>query len=195
MALLLAAAFCSLRASVSVPRPTAHLSTGSPHAAPKSCTYYDTTQWLTAGSPPTASDSGFGSSRCGGKRVQDGACVGQVGRVEAFGEPSVDRCKQGVRLVAPAVLAPEPREADGRAQLEQLGRLAAATSIACRKQTSAAAGSDCAISPFFRCSSASTQTSPVRADIASASSRTSSARSDRPMRAYTSASMALVSGP
>src|SRR4051794_36873131 len=41
----------------------------------------------------------------------------EVGRVEALGEPGVDRCEDVERLAAPALVAPEPGQARGRAQL------------------------------------------------------------------------------
>src|SRR4029077_1549204 len=47
----------------------------------------------------------------------------QVARVEAFGEPGVDRGEEGAGLVALALTLPEPRQAGRGAQLEHLGLL------------------------------------------------------------------------
>src|ERR1043166_6605987 len=47
----------------------------------------------------------------------------QVARVEAFGEPGVERGEEGAGRVALALALPEPRQAGGGAQLERLGLL------------------------------------------------------------------------
>ena len=47
----------------------------------------------------------------------------QIERVEAFGEPAVDRSKQFARLLHLALIAPEVSEAHGRAELPGLGLL------------------------------------------------------------------------
>src|ERR1700756_2015101 len=44
----------------------------------------------------------------------------QVARVEAFGEPGVERGEEGAGRVALALALPEPRQAGGGAQLEGL---------------------------------------------------------------------------
>ena len=48
----------------------------------------------------------------------------KVARVEAFGEPGVERGEEGAGGVAFALALPEPRQAGGGAQLERLGLLA-----------------------------------------------------------------------
>src|SRR5439155_10695148 len=47
----------------------------------------------------------------------------QVARVEAFGEPGVERGEERAGRVTLALALPEPRQAGGRAQLERLGLL------------------------------------------------------------------------
>ena len=47
----------------------------------------------------------------------------EVARVEAFGEPGIERGEEGAGGVALAQALPEPRQAGGRAQLERLGLL------------------------------------------------------------------------
>src|SRR5439155_20563566 len=47
----------------------------------------------------------------------------QVARVEAFGEPGVERGEERAGRVALALALPEPRQAGGGAQLERLGLL------------------------------------------------------------------------
>src|SRR5689334_14697457 len=49
--------------------------------------------------------------------------VFQIARVEAFGEPAVDRREETAGLAGPALLAPKPGEAGGGAQLPPLGAL------------------------------------------------------------------------
>src|SRR6266480_3958746 len=49
--------------------------------------------------------------------------VVQVTRVEAFGEPGVERGEEGAGRVALALALPEPRQGGGGAQLERLGLL------------------------------------------------------------------------
>jgi L-alanine-DL-glutamate epimerase-like enolase superfamily enzyme len=44
--------------------------------------------------------------------------LSQVGRVEAFGKPAVDRCEEMAGLITPALIAPQPGEAARRAQFE-----------------------------------------------------------------------------
>src|SRR5262245_4922884 len=51
--------------------------------------------------------------------------VFQVARVEAFGEPLIDRLEERAGLGRPALVAPEAREAGRRAQLEGPGLLRA----------------------------------------------------------------------
>jgi len=51
--------------------------------------------------------------------------VFQIARVEAFGEPGVERGEEGAGVVALALALPESREAGGGAQLERLGLLPA----------------------------------------------------------------------
>src|SRR5438477_6180725 len=53
--------------------------------------------------------------------LQQGLGVLQVPRVEALGEPGVDRGEEGAGLVALALVLPERREPCGRAQLEEPG--------------------------------------------------------------------------
>ena len=47
----------------------------------------------------------------------------QIARVEAFGEPGVERGEEGAGFIALALALPEPRQAGGGAQLERLGLL------------------------------------------------------------------------
>ena len=47
--------------------------------------------------------------------VQKALCDFQIGRLEALGEPIVDRREQLARLFGPALVAPHPREAGGGA--------------------------------------------------------------------------------
>src|SRR5580704_13765577 len=49
--------------------------------------------------------------------------VPNVGRVESFSKPDVDRCQQIVSVGALALAAPQPREAHGSTQLQRLGVL------------------------------------------------------------------------
>ena len=51
--------------------------------------------------------------------------VDEVARVEAFGEPAVDRGEEVARFGALALIAPEAREARRGAQLERAGALLA----------------------------------------------------------------------
>jgi hypothetical protein len=60
--------------------------------------------------------------------VQQGLGVLQVGRVEALGEPAVDRCEEVVRLGVPTLIAPQPSKASGRAQLPKTRGLPAGDS-------------------------------------------------------------------
>src|ERR671918_1919043 len=55
-----------------------------------------------------------------GKLLEQRLGVLQVGGVEALGEPAVDRREQVVGLGAPALVAPEPRQAGRGAQLPGL---------------------------------------------------------------------------
>jgi hypothetical protein len=48
-------------------------------------------------------------------------CLFEIGRVEALGEPAVDRRKQIARLGALPLIAREPGEARGGAQFPELG--------------------------------------------------------------------------
>ena len=52
-------------------------------------------------------------------------CLLQVGGIKAFGEPAVDLGEHRVRFVAATLLAKQPREARGRAQLPRFGALLA----------------------------------------------------------------------
>src|SRR5437667_6938813 len=49
--------------------------------------------------------------------------VDEVARVEAFGEPGVERGEEGAGFLALALALPEPRQGGGGAQLERLGLL------------------------------------------------------------------------
>src|SRR5438132_986995 len=57
------------------------------------------------------------------KLVQQRLCLFQIGGVEAFGEPAVDRREEVAGFVAPILIAAEPGEADGGAQFPELGLL------------------------------------------------------------------------
>ena len=55
--------------------------------------------------------------------VEQRFCLFEVGGVEAFGEPAVDRREQVAGLGAAALLAAQPGEAHGGAQFPKLGLL------------------------------------------------------------------------
>ena len=55
--------------------------------------------------------------------VEQRLCLFEIGRVEAFGEPAVDRREEIAGFGAPALVAPEPGEARGGAQFPELGLL------------------------------------------------------------------------
>src|SRR5271157_1229456 len=57
------------------------------------------------------------------QRVQQRLGFNQIARVEAFGEPGVERGEEGAGRVALALVLPEPRQAGRGAQLERLGLL------------------------------------------------------------------------
>src|SRR4029077_9129956 len=57
--------------------------------------------------------------------LQQRVGVEQIARVEAFGEPAVDRGEEGARFGALALIAPQAREARPGAQLERAGPLLA----------------------------------------------------------------------
>ena len=108
--------------------------------------------------------------------LQQGARLDQVGKAETFLEGSVDRRKQVACLGKASLVAPEPREIARGAQLEQQRRLrsrdlqrARELTLCPGRITRAAQVQEDAI-PRRRCSSASNQTSPVRAEMRSASS-------------------------
>jgi hypothetical protein len=56
----------------------------------------------------------------GGKLIKQRLRLLQVERIEAFGEPAVDRCEKIVGLVPLALITPEVRQARRRAQLPGL---------------------------------------------------------------------------
>src|SRR5438874_4460607 len=74
------------------------------------------TRWIIGPASPRQ-----GSRQLGEKRLR----LLQVGRVEALGEPAVDRGEQFLRLGPPALLAPQPREARRGAQLQRFRLLSA----------------------------------------------------------------------
>jgi hypothetical protein len=55
--------------------------------------------------------------------VEQRLCIFEVGRVEAFGKPAVDRREQVAGLGAPPLLTAEPGEARGGTQFPELGLL------------------------------------------------------------------------
>src|SRR5215831_12506743 len=57
------------------------------------------------------------------ERLEQRLCVLQIGRVETFGKPAVDRCQQVAGFGAAALVAAETGEAHGSAQLPELGPL------------------------------------------------------------------------
>ena len=64
-------------------------------------------------------DNGSGRHRlC--QLIQQRLGFDQVGRIEAFGEPIVDRREQVIDFRLPALVAPEPGEAGGGPQLQKL---------------------------------------------------------------------------
>ena len=52
--------------------------------------------------------------------VEDCLCFPQIGRVEALGEPAVDRREEVAGFLVPTLLAPQPDEAHGGAQFPKL---------------------------------------------------------------------------
>src|SRR5215472_11813819 len=65
------------------------------------------------------------SRRLGTQFVEQRLCVFEVGGIEAFGEPAVDRREQVVRFGAATLVAAEPSEARGGAQFPEFGLLLA----------------------------------------------------------------------
>src|SRR4029453_11316419 len=64
------------------------------------------------------------SCSCSPQRLQQRPSLLQVSRVEALGEPVIDRRQERTRLGSLALLLPEARQARGRAQLPGFGLLA-----------------------------------------------------------------------
>jgi hypothetical protein len=71
--------------------------------------------------PRRISDSSVIGNSC--QFVEQRLCLSQIGRGEAFGEPAVDRREQVAGFGAAALVAAEPGEAHGGAQLPELGPL------------------------------------------------------------------------
>src|SRR6516164_2190909 len=57
------------------------------------------------------------------RRVEQRPRLPEIGRVEAFGEPAVDRREDVAGFGAAALVAAEPREARGGSQFPELGLL------------------------------------------------------------------------
>src|SRR6516165_317880 len=57
------------------------------------------------------------------KLVEQRLRLSQIGSVETFGEPAVDRREEGARFGAAVLVAAEPGEAHGGAQFPELGLL------------------------------------------------------------------------
>src|SRR5215467_3749590 len=74
--------------------------------------------WQNRGSPPRSKDE-TGSRQL----IEQRLGILQDRRAEAFGEPAVDRGEQVTGLGAFALVAPEPGEAGGGAQLPKFGVL------------------------------------------------------------------------
>ena len=55
--------------------------------------------------------------------VEQRLCVFEIGRVEAFGEPAIDRCQQVAGFALAALVAAEPSEARDGAQFPEFGPL------------------------------------------------------------------------
>src|ERR1700720_793522 len=55
--------------------------------------------------------------------VEQRLCIFEVGGVEAFGEPAVDRREEVAGFGAPTLVSAEPGEAHGGAQFPELGLL------------------------------------------------------------------------
>ena len=55
--------------------------------------------------------------------VEQRLCLFKIERVEAFGEPAVDRSEKLASLIPLALIAPDPGKAGGGAKLEHLGAL------------------------------------------------------------------------
>src|SRR5271169_5408593 len=60
-----------------------------------------------------ASDFGHGGGPAHVKFVEQRLCLFEIGRVETFGEPTIDRCEEVAGFGAAALVAAEPGEARG----------------------------------------------------------------------------------
>src|SRR5438270_12107735 len=77
-----------------------------------------------ASAAPSSSVSSEIKSGCGSaKLLEQCSCVFEIGRVEALGEPAVDRGEEVAGFGVAALVATEPGEAHGSAQFPQLGLL------------------------------------------------------------------------
>src|SRR6516165_2874741 len=65
---------------------------------------------------------GEADNRRSAQLVEQRFGVLQIGSVEAFGEPAIDRCQEVARCEALALVAPQPRETRCGAQFPGLGR-------------------------------------------------------------------------
>jgi hypothetical protein len=68
--------------------------------------------------------------------VEQRLCFFEIGSVEAFGEPAIDRREKVAGRGVAALVAAEPGEARGGAQLEPAGFLLTPVASAVRKQAS-----------------------------------------------------------
>src|SRR5262249_55523935 len=98
------------------------------HRRPTSNSGNDTC-WLTqplsaiTGLSPQRSGGGERSGRLRTQLVEQRLCLLEIGSIEAFGEPAVDRREQIAGFGAAALVAAEPGEAHGGTQLPEFGLL------------------------------------------------------------------------
>jgi hypothetical protein len=113
------------------------------------------------------------------ERVEQGLCILEIRRPEAFGEPAVNGCKKTAGFGGAALVAAEPGEAHSGAQSQSLAPCSSAMRRASRYSSSATSECPCRRSswPFFRFNSAANQHSPVLPTICNASSNSVTASS------------------
>ena len=101
--------------------------------------------------------------------VKQSLCFFQIGRVEAFSEPAVDRREEIAGFAAAALVAAEPGEARSGTQFPELGPLLLSDAQGLAIQFLGSLGR-CSSRPFSLFSSAANQRSPVLLTICKASS-------------------------
>ena len=117
----------------------------------------------------------------------------QIGGVEAFGEPAVDRREEIAGFGAAALVAAEPGEAHGGAQFPELGLLLLGDAQGFAIEFLGGLGMPCRSSswPLCRFSSAANQRSPVLSAICNASSNRAMASSICPAISHALARRAI----